>query len=301
MALSTPELAGRLRGVWTALVTPFRGGKLDEGKLREIVDAQVAAGIDGLVPCGSTGESPTLPFAEHKQVIRVTVEAAHGRIPVVAGAGTNSTEETLALCRDAREVGADGVLLVAPYYNRPSQRGIFLHFQAVFDAIDIPVVLYNIPGRTGVNVEPDTVSLIEKLGKLAGIKEAAGSCDQVSRLLELCGPDFPVLCGDDSLTLPFMSVGACGVISVVSNIAPREMAAMVRAFRENRGIEALELHRRLFPLIKALFIETNPVPVKTAMGLLGLCTDELRLPLAAMEEGNVVRLRKAMRDFGFKV
>lgn len=301
MALSTAELAGRLKGVWTALVTPFQNGKLDGERLRALVDAQVAGGVAGLVPAGTTGESPTLPMEEHRAVIESVVKAAAGRIPVVAGAGTNSTEETLQLCRDALEVGADGVLLVTPYYNRPSQRGIFLHFQAVFDSVNIPVVMYNIPGRTGVNIEPETMALLRPSGRLAGVKEAAGSCDQVSRILELCGPDFPVLSGDDSLTLPFMSVGARGVISVVSNIAPRETVQMVDAYAQGRFAEALAMHRRLFPLIKALFIETNPAPVKTALGLLGLCSDEMRLPLAPMEEANVVRLRKAMQKFGFKV
>ncbi len=293
--------AARLKGVWTALVTPFAGGKVDEGMFREIIDRQVGAGIDGLVPVGTTGECPTLSFEEHRHVVSLCVKAARGRVPVLAGAGTNSTSETIELCRYARDEGADAALVVAPYYNRPSQRGLFSHFQAVFDEVDIPVVAYNIPGRTGVNIEPETFGLLAKLGRLAGVKEAAGSCDQVSRIIEVCGPEFPVLSGDDSLTLPFMSVGGRGVISVASNIAPREVLQMVRAYAEGRDAEAMDLHRRLFPLVKALFIETNPAPVKTAMGLLGMCTDELRLPLVALEEGNVVRLRRALQNFGFKV
>ena len=301
MPLSTVELSQRLTGVWTALVTPFRGGKFDAGKMAELVERQIEGGVSGLIPCGTTGESPTLSFDEHGPVVESVVKAARGRVPVVAGAGTNSTAEAIDMCRTAKKAGADGVLVVAPYYNRPTQRGLFEHYRAVFEAVDIPVVMYNIPSRTGVNIEPDTMGLLRRLGKLAGVKESAGSCDQVGKIFEACGNDFAVMSGDDSLTLPFMALGARGVVSVTSNIVPREMSEMVKAVLAGNNAGALEMHRRLFPLIKALFIETNPGPVKTAMGLMGLCTDELRLPMAPMEEDNVVRLRKALQKFGLKV
>lgn len=301
MPLAAADVAARLRGTYTALATPFHHGAVDDARMRELVEAQIAAGVDGLVPVGTTGESPTLTFEEHIHVIGLTVAAARGRVPVLAGAGANSTEEALDLCRASRDVGADGLLVVAPYYNRPTQTGLRLHYEALMEHVDLPLVLYNIPSRTGVNVEPETMAALRESGRLAGVKEAAGSCDQVSRILEVCGREFPVLAGDDSLTLPFMAVGARGVISVASNVVPRETAAMVRAFLEGRTADALALHRRLFPLVKALFLETNPGPVKTAMGWLGLCEPGLRLPLAPMEEGNQAKLRKAMKTFGLPV
>jgi 4-hydroxy-tetrahydrodipicolinate synthase len=301
MAPSAAGVAGRLRGAYTALVTPFRNGSVDESALRELVEFQIAGGINGLVPTGTTGESPTLTHPEHIRTIEVCVRAAAGRVPVLAGTGSNSTQEALDLGKAAKAAGADALLVVAPYYNRPTQRGLVLHYRAIVDQVGLPLVVYNIPSRTGVNVEPETLAQIAKGGGLAGVKEAAGSTDQVCRILEVCGTDFTVLSGDDSLTLPFLSVGARGVISVVSNLAPRETSDMVRAYLAGRHPEALALHRRLLPLIKALFIETNPVPVKTAMGLLGRCSGDLRLPLAPMEEGNEARLRRALEDFGFKV
>jgi 4-hydroxy-tetrahydrodipicolinate synthase len=217
---------------------------------------------------------------------------------VLAGAGANSTAEALHLCLASKEVGADGVLIVAPYYNRPSRKGLVLHYRALLDAVDLPLVLYNIPSRTGVNVEPDTVAVLARHPRFAGAKEAAGSCDQVSRLLEACGPDLQVLSGDDSLTLPFMSVGAIGVISVLSNLLPKETSLMVHAMLEGRPAAAQELHRRLFPLMRALFVETNPVPVKAALGLLGRCDPYVRPPLAALEDVNLAKLRAAMKACG---
>ena len=301
MTACVSEFRGRLKGSFTALVTPFSGGKLDEGKVRELAEFQISKGTSGLVPCGTTGESPTLTREERHRVVRICVDAARGRVPVLAGAGTNSTANTVELCRSAVDAGADALLVVAPYYNRPTQRGLFGHFRVVCESVDRPVVIYNIPSRTGVNVEPGTMALLNSLGGLAGVKESAGSTDQVTGILKECGPDFVVMCGDDTLTLPFLSVGAKGVISVVANIAPAETAAMVRAFLEGRVSEAFDVHNRLFDLTKALFIETNPGPVKTAMGILGMCGDELRLPLAAPEEVSVVKLRKAMQKFGFDV
>jgi len=301
MALPPAEFTPRLRGTYTALVTPFKGGEVDEQGVRELVEFQIENGVDGLVPAGTTGESPTLTHAEHIRVIQVCVEAARGRVPILAGTGSNSTQEALDLSRSAKEVGADALLVVAPYYNRPSQRGLVLHYQAILEQVQLPLVVYNIPSRTGVNVEPETLGIIKKSGNLAGIKEAAGSTDQVSRMLEVLGAGFVVLSGDDSLALPFLSVGARGVISVVSNIVPKEMVGLVQAYLGGRHAEALELHRKLFPLMRALFIETNPAPVKTAMGLLGRCSGDLRLPLAPLTESNLARLRDALQSFGFKV
>jgi len=299
-SFSRAQMKQRLRGVYTALITPFRDGAVDEKCLRDLVEIQVASGVDGLVPAGTTGESPTLSHEENVRVIRVCVEAAKGRLPVLAGTGSNSTSEALDLSRRARDAGADGLLVVAPYYNRPTQRGLILHYEAIMREVDLPLVLYNIPGRTGVNVEPETIFALKRTGNLAGVKEASGLADQVSKIVELCGPDLSVLSGDDSLTLPFMAVGAVGVISVVSNVAPRETHDMVRAWRDGRRDDAMALHRRLFPLVKALFSETNPVPVKTALSMMGKCLPDLRLPLAAMEEGNAARLLSAMRAFGLK-
>jgi len=292
------DMGARLRGAYTALVTPFRNGEVDERALRELIEFQIASGIDGLVPVGTTGESPTLTPEEHVRTIQITVDAARKRVPVLAGAGSNSTAEALHFCLASKEAGADGVLVVAPYYNRPSQKGMLLHFQALLDAVDLPLVLYNIPSRTGVNVEPETIGRLRANRRFAGVKEAAGSCDQVSRILELCGPDFPVLSGDDSMTLPFMSVGAVGVISVVSNVLPKDTVAMVHAQLEGRPAAALELHRRLFPFMRALFVETNPVPVKTALGLLGKCDPGVRPPLAPLEESGLARLKAAMKACG---
>ena len=296
--ISMAETKLCLRGAWTALVTPFKGGEVDERAMREAVDFQVAGGINGLVPCGSTGESSTLTYEEHIRVIQITVDAARKRVPVLAGAGANSTAEALHLCLASKDVGADGVLVVAPYYNRPSQKGLCVHYEALLDAVDLPLVLYNIPGRTGINVEPDTVAVLSRHPRFVGIKEAAGNCDQVSRLFDLCGTDFQVLSGDDSLTLPFMSVGAVGVISVLSNVLPKETSLMVHAMLEGRPAAALELHRRLFPLMRALFVETNPVPVKAALGLLGRCDPYVRPPLAALEDANLAKLRAALKACG---
>jgi 4-hydroxy-tetrahydrodipicolinate synthase len=298
MPLPPADLVRRLRGTWTALVTPFRGADVDEDAYRRLVEFQVAGGVEGLVAMGTTGESPTLSFKEHVRVVELAVAAAAGRMPVLAGSGANSTSEALELCLACRQAGADGLLVVAPYYNRPTQRGLRLHYEALMRDVDLPFVLYNIPGRTGVNLLPETVAALKPTGRLAGIKEAAGDADQVSRLIELLGPAFPVLSGDDSLTLPFMAVGAVGVISTVSNLVPREMSDMVRAFLAGHPAEARSLHARLFPLVKAVFLESNPAGIKTALGIAGRCAPEMRLPMAPMEPGNVEKLRAAMRTFG---
>ncbi len=300
-AFSRQEFVKRLKGVYTALATPFKDGSVDGAGLRRLIEFQIEGGVDGLVPVGTTGESPTLSHREHIEVVKICAAAAKGRVPILAGTGSNSTQEAVELSEAARTAGADGLLVVAPYYNKPTQNGLLGHYRAIMERVDLPLVLYNIQSRTGINVEPDTMGELAGNERFVGVKEASGSPDQVSRIMAACGHDFAVLSGDDSLTLPFMAVGARGVISVASNIAPKEICAMVRAFADGNPREALALHRRLFPLCRALFIESNPIPVKTALGLLGLCSPDLRLPLAPMAEGNLDKLKGALRDFGFKV
>ncbi len=294
-------MALALRGTYTALITPFKDGGLDREAVRRLVDRQVDAGIDGLVAVGTTGESPTLAMDEHIEMVRLVIEAARGRVPVLAGTGANSTHEAIELARAAKGVGAAGGLSVVPYYNKPTPAGLRRHFEAILAAVDLPLVVYNIPGRTGVALDAETLAALRASPRLAGLKQSADSPDHVGRFLELCGPDFPIMSGDDSLTLPFMAVGAVGVISTVSNIVPREMGDMVRAFAGGRPAEALALHRRLFPLVKAVFAETNPGPIKAAAGLLGWCDPAVRLPLALPEGKALESLSRAMRAFGLPV
>jgi len=289
-------------GSCVALVTPFKNGKVDYETLKKLVEFHLKNGTSALVPCGTTGESATLSYEEHEEVIRFVVQAVRKKIPVIAGAGSNSTQETIDLSLAAKKDGADAVLLVVPYYNKPTQKGLYEHFHKVAEMVDIPIILYNIPGRTGVNMLPETVAKLARDCKnIIGIKEAAGSLDQVSELIEVCPKDFTLLSGDDSLTLPKLSVGGKGVISVIANIVPQDMAEMCNAWFKGDIKRARELHHKMFPLVKALFIETNPIPIKTAMGLLGLCSSELRLPLVPMEEKNFEKLKKAMRDYGLSV
>jgi 4-hydroxy-tetrahydrodipicolinate synthase len=286
----------RFHGCYTAIVTPFRDGKVDPEALDRVVDDQLAAGVAGVVPCGTTGESPTLSHEEHREVIRRVVERVAGRATVIAGCGSNSTDEALGLTRFAVDVGADATLQVVPYYNKPSQEGLYRHFEAIAKAAPRPLVLYDVPGRTGVSLAPATVARLFKLETVAAIKAASGSVDYASEVLDLCEID--VLSGDDSLTLPMMAVGAIGVVSVASNIVPADVAALCRAWREGRWEDAVAHHRRLFPLVKSLFIESNPAPVKTAMALLDRGSAEMRLPLAPMEEKNIERLRAALVRYG---
>jgi 4-hydroxy-tetrahydrodipicolinate synthase len=287
------------QGSLVALITPFRNGKVDEARLRELVEFHVKNGTSGLVPCGTTGESPTLSYEEHKRVIRIVVEQTHKRIPVVAGTGSNSTAEALDLTLDARMSGADASLLLCPYYNRPTQKGMYLHFREIATKVNIPIVIYNIPSRTGVNLEPQTLAnLAAECPNIVGVKEASGIMDQVSMIIKLCPKNFCVLSGDDSMTLPIMSLGGKGIISVVANILPGETADMAEKFLKGDIEGARQMHYKLFPLIKALFIETNPVPVKAAMALLKMDTGELRLPLAPMAEENLTKLKKAMQEYG---
>ncbi|KRT69017.1 MAG: dihydrodipicolinate synthase [candidate division NC10 bacterium CSP1-5] len=285
-------------GSIVAMVTPFRDGKVDEPKIRELVEFHVKNGTDAIVPCGTTGESPTLSHAEHKRVVEVTIEAAAGRIPVVAGTGSNSTAEAIELTQHAKKAGADGVLMVCPYYNKPTQAGLIAHYTAVAAAVDIPIIMYNIPGRTGVNMLTETVAALAELPSVVGMKEASGSLEQMTEVISLCGDRLTVVSGDDTLTLPLMAVGGKGVISVVANIVPKETAEMTRAALNGDWKRAKELHLRLFPLCKAMFYETNPIPVKTAMQLLGRLNGELRLPLCPMSQANRDKLQKALRAYG---
>jgi 4-hydroxy-tetrahydrodipicolinate synthase len=289
----------KFHGSITALVTPFKKGVLDEGALVKIVKHQIANGTDGLVPVGTTGESPTLSHEEHHRVIRIVVEAAAGKVPVIAGTGSNSTEEAVSLTKYAKKIGADGALLAAPYYNKPTQEGLYRHYAAVAAAADIPIVLYNIPGRSVVNIAPETVSRLAKIPNIVAIKEASGSMDQTSHILSLC--DIDVLSGDDSLTLPLLALGGKGVISVLANLLPKDVSAMVDSFFAGDLEKAQKFHYKLFALCRAMFIETNPIPIKRAMNLLGFCSDELRLPLCPMSEHNERTLVKALKDYGLKV
>lgn len=284
------------KGAITALVTPFRDGEVDETALRELVEWQIQNGIDGLVPCGSTGESATLTHAEHEQIIRITIEQARRRVPVIAGTGSNSTAEAIRLTAFAREAGADGALLISPYYNKPTQEGIFRHYKMIAAAVDFPLMVYNIPGRTGSNILPETFARLCEIRNVVGVKEASGSMDQNSDIRRLCGDRLTILSGDDSLTLPLMVLGAEGVISVISNLMPRETheltaAALAGDFQRARG-----LHFAMLPLMRALFIETNPIPVKQALAFMGKASAELRMPLTQMSPSPAEKLRAVMKE-----
>jgi 4-hydroxy-tetrahydrodipicolinate synthase len=287
------------KGSIVAIVTPLKNDKVDEQRLRELVEFQIKNGTSGIVPCGTTGESPTLTMQEHEKVIEIVIEVADKKVPVIAGTGSNSTHEAVELSVHAEKSGADALLLVSPYYNKPTQQGLYLHFKTIAQKVKIPIILYNIASRTGINIEPQTIARLSRDCKnIIGVKEASGSLDQMSQIKALCGRDFDLISGDDALTLPLMSIGGVGVISVVANIVPRDVADMAGAFTQGNIKKAQSLHYRLLPLIKAMFIETNPIPVKTAMGLMGLCQPDLRLPLCVMSEQNLDRLKKVLKDYG---
>ena len=287
-------------GTYTAIVTPFtRSGKLDEPALRRIVAAQIKGGVDGIVPVGTTGESPTLDYEEHIEVIKRAIEFAAGKIKVLAGTGGNSTSEAIYLTKMAKKAGADGSLQVAPYYNKPTQEGVFQHFKAIAAATDLPLVLYSIPGRCGIEIAIETVKrLADACPTIVGIKEAGGNADRVSQLRAALGDGFTILSGDDSLTLPFMSVGAHGVISVATNVIPKEVSQMVKAFASGKAEAALKLHTKYYPIFKDLFIESNPVPVKAALAMMGLCEEEYRLPLVPMTQKNRDTLKATLKACG---
>lgn len=285
-------------GAITAIVTPFKGGTVDEESLRRLIEEQIAGGTDGISPCGTTGESTTLTHEEHDRVIEIVIDAVKKRVPVIAGTGSNSTAEAVRLTKHAWQAGADAALIVCPYYNRPTQEGLYQHYKAIAEEAPIPIIIYNIPGRTGVNMLPETMARLAKIPNIVGAKEAAGSVKQMSDIINLCGPDFDVLSGDDALTLPLLAMGGKGVISVISNLVPADMAALVDAFAAGDLKKAQQMHYRMSPLIDALFVETNPTPIKAALSMMGKIEYELRLPLCRMAEKNEAVLKKAMQDYG---
>jgi len=286
------------RGAMVAIVTPFKNNQVDEKALRELIEFQIANGTDGIVPCGTTGESATLSHEEHDRVIEITIDAVKKRVPVIAGTGSNNTAEALRLTKHAYDAGADGALIVCPYYNRPTQEGLYQHFKTIAESVPIPIIPYNIPGRTGVNLMPEMVAKLAKIINIVGIKEASGSIKQMSDVINLCGNDFSVLSGDDLFTLPLLAIGGTGIISVISNVAPADMAGLVDAFTAGDMIRAKALHHKMSALIDALFIEVNPIPVKAALALMGKIEYEYRLPLCKMAEANFEKLKKVMVNYG---
>src|SRR5206468_272722 len=286
------------QGSFVAMVTPFRNGQVDEAKLRELVELHVANGTDGLIPCGTNGESPSLNHDEHRRVVEIVIEAAHGRIRVVAGTGSNSTTEAIDLTKHAERAGAAGALVVNPYYNKPTQEGLYRHFRAVAESVAIPILVYNIQSRTAVNVETDTLArLVRDVRNIVGVKEASGSLDQMSQVIAACGPDFSVLSGDDNVTLPLLAIGGSGVVSVIANIVPRETADLVHAALDGDWKRARDLHYRLFPLARAAFLETNPIPIKEAMAMAGMLEPEFRLPMCRMSDANREKLRAILKSY----
>ncbi len=283
-------------GSFVALVTPFKNGALDKAKLKELIAFHIENGTDGIVPCGTTGESPTLSHEEHEHVIGITIETVAGRVPVLAGTGSNNTTEALRLTKYAKKAGADGVLLITPYYNRPTQKGLYEHYMMLADNVDIPMIVYNVPSRTGTDILPETLAKLAEHENIVGMKEATGQLKRSSEIMQSCGGDFILLSGDDVVTLPIMSVGGKGVISVVANIAPADIAAMCNAAKSGNWDEARKLHYKTLPLSIDLFIETNPIPVKTAMKLMGMLNGEMRLPLTSMTEENLAKLQATLKQ-----
>ena len=289
----------RFQGAFTALVTPFRHGEVDEESYRQFIEWQIEQGIHGLVPCGTTGESATLTHEEHEKVIEICIDQAKGRVPVLAGAGSNNTSEAIRLARFAKDAGADGALLITPYYNKPTQEGLYLHFKAIAEAVDMPLVPYNVPGRTGCNMLPSTLGrLAHELPNIVGVKEATGNLTQVSDVLEACPKAFQVLSGDDFTVLPLLALGGAGVISVSSNVAPAQMAGICNAVAAGDWDKARELHYALMPLNRAMFIETNPIPVKTALSMMGKMPLEFRLPMCPMSKAHDDELRAVLKSSG---
>jgi len=285
-------------GAFTAIVTPFKDGRVDESALKGLIRFGIDGGVSGLVPCGTTGESPTLSHEEHNRVVEITVNEVAGQVKVIAGTGSNSTEEAISLTKHAKAVGADGALLVSPYYNKPTQEGLYQHFKTVAEAVDFPIVLYNIQGRTAVNIENATVQRLSRVPNIVGVKEASGSILQMSEVIRLCGPEFDVLSGDDQMTFPLMALGGKGVISVVTNIVPDRMSKLVDAMLNGDLAKARSMHFDIYELCQAMFIETNPIPVKAALGLMGKITPEFRLPLCAPSEANMTKLRTVLEKYG---
>jgi 4-hydroxy-tetrahydrodipicolinate synthase len=285
-------------GSMVALVTPFKDGRVDWESLEALDEFHIANGTHGMVPCGTTGESATLSHQEHDDVIKAVIKSVNKRVPVIAGTGSNSTDEAVRLTREAEKSGADGALMISPYYNRPTQEGIFQHYKKVALAVGIPIIVYNIPGRTGSKIEPETLARLAEIKNIAGVKEATGSVDQAIDVIRLCGDNLAVYSGEDSLTFSLMALGGKGVISTVANIAPMEMSQLTEACLKGDWQSGREQQLRLVPLIRSVFLETNPIPIKTALALMGKCTGELRLPLTPMSESNLKKLSRTMAEFG---
>ena len=286
------------QGSFVALVTPFKNGKIDEEALKNIIEFQVSNGTNGIVPCGTTGESATLSVEEHNQVVEITVQAVNGRIPVIAGSGSNSTGEAIKLTRHAKEVGANAALHITPYYNKPTQEGLYQHFKKIAGEVDIPIILYNVPGRTSVNMLPETTARLAEIKNIVGIKEATGNLQQISETIKLCGDNFSVISGDDANTLPIIAAGGNGVISVTANIAPEKISALCKSCLEGNFSDARKLHYELLDLNNIMFIETSPVPVKTSLSLMGKITGELRLPLTPLSESSLSKLKILLKKSG---
>ncbi|HLE26287.1 MAG TPA: 4-hydroxy-tetrahydrodipicolinate synthase [Thermodesulfobacteriota bacterium] len=288
-----------IHGSIVAIVTPFKNGKVDVKSLQDLIEFQIENGTHGIVPCGTTGESPTLSHEEHEFVIEVTVKTVEKRIPVIAGTGSNSTDEAIRLTKFAERIGVDAVLLVVPYYNKPTQEGLYLHFKHIASQVKIPIILYNIPGRSGVNMNPDTIGrLANDCKNIIGLKEASGSLQQASNILYLCGMDFLLLSGEDALNFPLLVIGGKGFITVTANVAPRDVAELYNSYVRGEFNQARELHYKLFPLNEAMFLETNPIPVKVALALMGKIQNEFRLPLCQMSSGNLEKLKTALKEYG---
>ncbi len=287
-----------IKGSIVAIVTPFKEGKVDEKALGDLIEWHIAQGTNAIVPCGTTGESATLDYDEHYRVIQFSVEAVNKRVPVIAGTGANSTDETIMITKEAKKAGADAALLVSPYYNKPTQEGLYRHYKAVADAVDIPIVLYNVPGRTAVNILPSTVARLSEIENIVAIKEATGDMKQVSEVIRLCGGRIAVISGDDFTTLPLLCLGGKGVISVTANIAPKEVSEMCAYWEKGLIDDARAVHYKLEPLNHAMFIETNPIPAKTALAMMGKIKEEFRLPLCEMSETNKEKLSKTLKDAG---
>ena len=284
------------KGSYVAIVTPFKDGKVDDKKFAELVEFQIKNSTDGIVPAGCTGEAATLNHQEQKSLIKLTCEIVNKRVSVIAGAGSNSTSEAVELTKFAKKSGADGVLSITPYYNKPTPEGQYRHYEAIAKSVDIPIMVYNVPSRTGISIKPETVARLSGIDNIVAIKEASGSLDQVSQIVSLC--DITVLSGDDSLTLPMMAVGASGVVSVVANVIPKEIHDMVASYLKGDLLAAKKLHYKTLPMCKIMFIETNPIPVKTAMKMMKMINGEMRLPLCGMEKDNEAKLEKAIKNYG---
>ncbi|MCK5236035.1 MAG: 4-hydroxy-tetrahydrodipicolinate synthase [Deltaproteobacteria bacterium] len=287
-----------IKGCLTALITPFKDGKVDEDALRAHVEAQIEGGVDGLVPCGTTGESATLTHVEHNRVIDIVIETSAGRVPVVAGTGSNSTRETITLTGHAEEAGADAALLISPYYNKPTQTGLYEHYKAIAESTKLPLLLYNVPGRTALNMAPETVARLSEIENIIGIKEATGDLAQASDIMEYSSKGFLMISGDDFITYPMLTIGGHGVISVTSNIVPSDVSEMCRLYFEDKREEALKLHYKLQALHRVMFVETNPIPVKTALAIMGKVAEEFRLPLTAMQGENRKKIEDALKKYG---